>query len=746
VAAAIALFAAEVPTVPFDRPGELLFFIGLAAVAFRLRVRYAGNFLGLEAAALVPAIVILRSPGATMLVCVTADLLAKLSRRHRRLTLPSAFDIAQLAISYGLAAIFFGAVHSATQGPVALAAAAAGVLLVFFFVNTLLVFAYLELGRLVPRERLLEMGLYQLVALLLLSPIVALEILVYPDYRIAGLLLAFFPVVLASLVVRNMSSVERKYQRVARENRELDALRGISNAFALGSRGDRYARTFEAVRRMLPVEAMAFIEWIDAPGKDFAVHLAGEVSASTESIAQWVRANRLDEVRPGSVTERVETKSDKDRRMRLSAHTGYQAILHLATPEMNTGLLVLESAFPALHEKGSVASLTVLSDQIALVLQDRAIRAELQVLSERNHERAETLDQILQISNELKSHLTLDTLFQSIVTAVARSLGFNAVLLSLYEAERDVFVRHAQLGLDRRWPELGGQAVPAVEITRHWIDENRVSKSYHLRHRSAADIGPYEEFGPSPRPHSHPNSWLPYEVLWIPLQSGERLVGCLTVSDPKSGLSPSLETIRALEIFGNQAVTAIEIARSYTDAREQSVRDGLTGAYNHRHFQESLQKEIGRAERRGRPLTVLMLDIDDFKSVNDRFGHPVGDAILQRIVAEIRSEIRGDMDLLARYGGEEFGVILPETPPEEGAEVAERIRRRIDERLFRPPESEEILRVTASIGLATFPTDAADKRQLIEKADAALYHAKRGGKNAVATSSELTGEAPPITH
>jgi diguanylate cyclase (GGDEF)-like protein len=745
VAAAIALFAAEVPTVPFDRPGELLFFIGLAAVAFRLRVRYAGNFLGLEAAALVPAIVILRSPGATMLVCVTADLLAKLSRRHRRLTLPSAFDVAQLAISYGLAAIFFGAVHTSTQGPVGLAAAAAGVLLVFFFLNTLLVFGYLELGRLVPRERLLEMGLYQLVTLLLLSPIVALEILVYPDYRITGLLLAFFPVVLASLVVRNMSSVERKYQRVARENRELDALREISNAFALGSRGDRYARTLEAVRRMVPVEAMAFIEWIEAPGEDFAVHLAGEVAASPESIAQWVRANRFDEARPGSATERVETKSDKERRMRLSAHTGYQAILHLATPEMNTGLLLLESAFPALHEKSSVASLTVLADQIALVLQDRSIRAQLQDLSARNRERAETLDQILQISNELKSHLTLDTLFQSIVTAVARSLGFNAVLLSLYEAERDVFVRHAQFGLDRRWPELGGQAVPAAEITRHWIDRNRVSKSYHLRHRSAAELGPYEEFGPSPGPRSHPNSWLAYEVLWIPLQSDERLVGCLTVSDPKSGLSPSLETIRALEIFGNQAVTAIEIARSYTDAREQSVRDGLTGAYNHRHFQESLQKEIGRAERLARPLTVLMLDIDDFKSVNDRFGHPVGDAILQRIVGEIRSEIRGDMDMLARYGGEEFAVILPETPPEEGAEVAERIRRRIDERLFRPPESEEILRVTASIGLATFPSDAADKKKLIEKADAALYHAKRGGKNAVAASSELS-EAPPITH
>src|SRR6185295_9442887 len=157
----------------------------------------------------------------------------------------------------------------------------------------------------------------------------------------------------------------------------------------------------------------------------------------------------------------------------------------------------------------------------------------------------------------------------------------------------------------------------------------------------------------------------------------------------------------------------------------------LTGAYNHRHFQETLQRELGRADRQSRPLSVLMLDIDDFKSINDRYGHPVGDAILERIVAEIRSEVRGDMDLVARYGGEEFAVILPETPTEVAAEVAERIRRRIDERLFRPPEAEDVIRVTVSIGLAAYPNDASNKKELVERADSALYRAKRGGKNAV---------------
>ena len=143
---------------------------------------------------------------------------------------------------------------------------------------------------------------------------------------------------------------------------------------------------------------------------------------------------------------------------------------------------------------------------------------------------------------------------------------------------------------------------------------------------------------------------------------------------------------------------------------------------------------------------MLLLDIDDFKAVNDRYGHPVGDAILERIVGEIRSEVRGDMDLVARYGGEEFAVILPETPTEVAAEVAERIRRRIDERLFRPPEADDVIRVTVSIGLAAYPRDASNKKELIERADAALYRAKRDGKNAVvATASGLDG-ASPTTH
>jgi diguanylate cyclase (GGDEF)-like protein len=744
-AGAALMLGALSPGIPWSRWPELLFFTVLTTLTLRLRIRYAGNFVGVEAAALVPAILLLGSPGAAVLICLAGDGLAKLISRPKRFTLSNAFDVAQLGLAYGAAALFASALNAAGGGWVTVAALATGVLLVFFFVNTALVFAYLELGRIVVRERMLEIAVFQLVALLLLAPIVILEVLVYLQHGVPGMLLAFFPVVLASFVMRSLSSMERRVREVSRRNLELDAMRDISTTFGVSARVDRYERVFAAISRLLPVQAAAVLEW-SGDGDDPTVHVSDAAAESRHEVISWARRNRLDERRVDRWSTPEELGVGDGRPVRLAPELPYQVRLRLSTFEMHTGLLIVESASPSLHSAETIASLRSVSEHIALVLQDRSVRAQVEELSQRNRQRAETLNQILEVSNDLKRHRTLDDLFQSIASAVAKSLGYQRVVLSTYERERNVFVPKAHSGGEKEWNALRSREIPAEEITRWWTERHRVSKSFHVRERREGE--PALARAQARRVlAAGEEAWRAEELIWIPLYSEDRLLGCLQVDDPRDGRSPGVETIRALEIFANQAVVAIENARSYAEAREQSIRDSLTGAYNHRHFQEVLQRELGRAERVGRPLAVLMLDIDDFKSINDRFGHPVGDAILQGIVAEIRSEVRGDMDLLARYGGDEFALVLPETPMSEAVLVAERVRRRIDERLFRMPDSRDVLRVTVSIGLASYPDDSTEKRSLVGKADAALYRAKHGGKNAVVSTSEAgPGQLPLLPH
>ena len=173
---------------------------------------------------------------------------------------------------------------------------------------------------------------------------------------------------------------------------------------------------------------------------------------------------------------------------------------------------------------------------------------------------------------------------------------------------------------------------------------------------------------------------------------------------------------------------ATELKDANGKLREMVSRDGLTGLYNHRHFQEMLLKEVHEATRYKRSLTLILFDVDHFKNVNDVYGHPAGDAVLKNIAAFVAGMVRAS-DLVARYGGEEFAVILPETPSREAVILAERIRRGVE--AMEVVVGEAVIRVTVSLGVSTFPgNDTGDaKGALIESADQALYAAKRNGRN-----------------
>ena len=155
------------------------------------------------------------------------------------------------------------------------------------------------------------------------------------------------------------------------------------------------------------------------------------------------------------------------------------------------------------------------------------------------------------------------------------------------------------------------------------------------------------------------------------------------------------------------------------------ITDGLTGAATQRAFLEFLDRELLRAKRHGRPLSLVMLDIDHFKDVNDTHGHLAGDYVLRGVAAAVRGEVRGD-ELFARYGGEEFAVVLPETVLEDAARFCERVRAKVEQQTF--TWKEQALQVTISIG-GTSTAAGEDQAALVARADACLYEAKRAGRN-----------------
>src|SRR3954447_7337146 len=187
------------------------------------------------------------------------------------------------------------------------------------------------------------------------------------------------------------------------------------------------------------------------------------------------------------------------------------------------------------------------------------------------------------------------------------------------------------------------------------------------------------------------------------------------------------------ELFGYlaaQAAVSIENVGLHETVQRQAVTDELTGLYNHRRFQEAMEDESERARRFGQDMGLVMLDIDDFKRVNDNYGHQQGDLVLSEVARILRESSR-EIDAPARYGGEELAVVLPGTDLEGAYNLAERVRAGIEALELPVPGGRGPLRVTASLGVASLTHGEGDPRDLLARADAALYEAKRSGKNKV---------------
>ncbi|MBI5587187.1 MAG: diguanylate cyclase [Deltaproteobacteria bacterium] len=331
--------------------------------------------------------------------------------------------------------------------------------------------------------------------------------------------------------------------------------------------------------------------------------------------------------------------------------------------------------------------------------------------------------------NRLKGFYALEQVYRSIAPVLDREELYDTILsksLELVDAERG-----SLMILDNKNKVLSVKASKGVE--RSIVDNLRVKIGEGISGSIAAKGVPVmvkniESEVPSWKNRSR---YKTKSFISIPLKLDTRVIGVINMSDKATGGSFSEEDLHMLISFANFASIALERGAYYSMSEELktlSMTDHLTGLFNRRYFRERLFEEVERVKRHNECFSAFIIDIDNFKSFNDRYGHLAGDDILKGVARSIRDAVRS-MDVVSRYGGEEFAVILPHTNKKDSSVIAERIRKGVEE--FRPAVEGMNEWPTISLGVAEFPNDASNIDDLVNKADRAMYLAKRMGKNRV---------------
>jgi diguanylate cyclase (GGDEF)-like protein len=305
-----------------------------------------------------------------------------------------------------------------------------------------------------------------------------------------------------------------------------------------------------------------------------------------------------------------------------------------------------------------------------------------------------------------------------LVESAARVAGARAALFFALNAARGRLDLRSAHG-----PDLPGESLAVGEGLVGWVAEHGETAVWPGGVAPAAG----EPAGNGP-------------AVALPMRSNGQVIGVLGVYAGVERPPFTAEELDTLQLLVRQAGAAVDNALLHEEVKRQSITDGLTGVWNRRQFEMRSAEEVRSAARFHDPFGVVMVDVDHFKAINDRYGHQVGDAVLVEVARRLSAAVR-EIDMVARYGGEEFSLLLPRADLDETAKVADRVWRAVRDEPFRVDQL--VLPVTVSAGVACHPDHGATVRELVAAADAALYRAKEQGRNRVEPAPGPVPEAVP---
>lgn len=373
------------------------------------------------------------------------------------------------------------------------------------------------------------------------------------------------------------------------------------------------------------------------------------------------------------------------------------------------GVLNIEDDKPNAFGDSDLRLLTTLASQVAVALDNARLYEEAK-------ERINELQALHDVGSTVSSTLKQEALLTQVCQILEETFNYYKIAILL----TNPLTNELELVASHGYGQPGGNLGRRLRIGRDGITGLVAATGQPLIVDDVTKDPHYICIDPQTR-----------SEIAVPLTIKNRVIGVLNVESDMPGAFDRVD-LRLLTTLANQVAVAVENARLYEETEQLAVTDGLTEVFNHRYFQAFLDRELSRARRYHRPLSLIMIDLDRFKSINDNYGHQVGDTVLRGVAAIIKSQAR-DVDLVARYGGEEFMVVLPETNKNEAQSLAERIRQAVREQRYSLPDGRAEIRVTISLGVASFPEDGADKSELVDKVDKALYRSKTEGRDRVSS-------------